>query len=105
MKKIVNFKSFNESKATNVTIDINTRKEDERSPRKRKSPMYDVTYSFYLDGELAEISGHLEMGLSGNYEFEPSWFSDQEAEKYYDSNWDNIEIEIVNKLHEVFKEI
>jgi hypothetical protein len=103
MKNLKNFKKFNES-VSNVTIDINLKDADERSPLK-KDPIYDVIYSFNLNSELLELSGYLTKGPSGNYEFDPSWFSDNEAENYYDDNWDKIEEEILQKFYETYKNI
>ena len=58
---------------------------------------YHVDYSFKHNGKEIEFSGSLNMyhsGRSEEYEFEPSWFSDQESEDYYDRNWEKVEDQI-----------
>lgn len=64
-----------------------------------------VTYEIATDNNLLEIEGILKSyntGRSKEFEFEPSFYSDEEAEKYYDENWENIEDQILKSFNEKF---
>ena len=63
---------------------------------------YEVNYQF----DDYEISGVLQKyytGRANEYEFQPSWFADEESEKYYDENWEDIEDEILGVFYSKFK--
>jgi len=51
--------------------------------------------------DQGEITGNLEAydtGRCKEYSFEPSWFSSDEAEEFYNENYNEIEEQIQNKL-------
>ena len=53
-------------------------------------------------GEHIEVSGKLKKFNSGRaieYEFEPNWFNNDSAERYYSENWEKIEQAILNKWY------
>jgi hypothetical protein len=61
-----------------------------------------VYYSKTINDDVFEISGRLRKyntGRSDEYEFEPSWFSDEKSEKYYDENWESVEDEIIKTYY------
>jgi len=98
--RVKNFKQFiNESlEQNNVVIEIS----GDDSKRNRKSEFH-INYQTTIDGKLIEIEGTLipfHTGRSEENQFEPSYFTDDESEKYYDDNWEKIEDEILNKFNE-----
>ena len=63
---------------------------------------YEVEYEF----DDYEIEGVLEKYYTGrgdDYKFVPSYFEDEESEKYYDENWEDIEGEILSVFYSKFK--
>jgi len=61
----------------------------------------DVIKVYYVKGDIG-FDGRLRKYNSGRaieYEFEPSYFDDEESESYYDENSDSIEKEILNKFY------
>jgi hypothetical protein len=59
---------------------------------------YSVNYQITVDGNVIEIEGDLTeyySGRSKEYEFEPSIFLNEEDEKYYDNNWEDIRDQIL----------
>jgi hypothetical protein len=89
-----------------TTIDIEQDYYDERSNPSRKSNKYRVKYEIvfkYPDGvKRIKIKGQLipyHTGRSEEFEFEPTYFDDDDSEKYYDENWEKIEDEILNKFY------
>jgi hypothetical protein len=63
---------------------------------------YEVNYQFD-DYEITGVLQKYYTGRANEYEFQPSWFADEESEKYYDENWENIEDEILNVFYSKFK--
>ena len=56
---------------------------------------------YYVKGDIG-FDGRLRKyhsGRANEYEFEPSYFNDEESEAYYDENWESIEEEILNKFY------
>lgn len=51
-----------------------------------------------------EVSVHVENGeICGSFkddEFEPSWFSSEDAEEYYELNWELIDKQVNNLIYE-----
>lgn len=51
-----------------------------------------------------EVSVHVGNGeIYGSFkddEFEPSWFSSEDAEEYYEKNWELIDKEVNNLIYE-----
>lgn len=93
-----------EENASRLEIDITKDQPDERDPIRRKGPpTYKVYYYFEQDGLSFEFDGSLKpyhTGRDYDYEFEPSWFADDESEEYYSENWENIEEQILQKFYE-----
>lgn len=90
------------SEGANIQIEV---LEDERSPKRRKSPEYSVNYQKEIDGELFEIEGTLKpknIGRSVEYYFEPDDYTDRASEDYYDENWEDIEDEILKTFNEKY---
>lgn len=61
-----------------------------------------VNYQKSINGKIIEIEGELipfDTGRMINYKFEPGYFTDEESEKYFDSNWEDIEDEIINAMN------
>ena len=61
----------------------------------------DVIKVYYVKGDIG-FDGRLRKYNSGRadeYEFEVSYFDDEESEAYYDANWESIEAEILNKFY------
>jgi hypothetical protein len=101
LKRIYDFlNEDNHSEETSIEID--EIENDERNPRRIKNQEYSVSYNKKVDGESIEIEGTLvpyNSGRTVNFKFEPDSFSDDNSEKYYDENWEEIEEEILNKLN------
>jgi hypothetical protein len=60
-----------------------------------------VNYQKEVNGKLLEIEGSLieqHDGRADFYEFEPSWFSNEECKDFFDENWESVEQEIVNQI-------
>lgn len=92
-----------EENASRLEIDITKDQPDERAPRKMKAPTYSVEYVFEEDGIMLQFSGSLipfHTGRDYDYQFEPSWFQDDESENYYNENWEKIEDQIMDKFYE-----
>lgn len=90
------------SEGANIQIEV---LEDERSPKRRKSPVYSVNYQKEINGELFEIDGILKpknTGRSVDYYFEPDDYADRVSEDYYDENWEDIEDEILKTFNEKY---
>jgi len=91
-----------ESLNENTTVLIEEDEEDERSNKKSKDKVYNVTYTYELDGDVKEIEGKLKpynSGRSVDYEFEPDYFTDEEVESFYDNNWEDIQEEIMKEFY------
>lgn len=61
-----------------------------------------VEYSLKMGEDEIEISGRLipyNTGRSEEMEFEPSYFTDEKSERYYDNNWERIEEQILNAYY------
>jgi hypothetical protein len=102
--KVKNFKQFvNENlQQNNITIEISKIEPDERSNRKSLNKFH-INYQITIGGKLMEIEGILNpyhTGRSEEHEFEPTYFMDDETERYYNDNWEKIEDEILNKFSE-----
>ena len=83
-------------------ISITKQIEDERSPSENENPNYDVIYTITINQETFEFSGELtsyNSGRSIEYEFNPSFFIDDESEEYYNDNYESIEEEILEILN------
>ena len=101
--RVKNFKQYvNENlQQNNIEIEISELESDERSNKKVNK--FHVNYQITIDGKLMEIEGILNpyhSGRSEEHKFEPTYFMNDETEKYYDNNWDEIEDEILNKFSE-----
>jgi hypothetical protein len=58
-----------------------------------------VEYKIKIDDKELEIFGKLKTYKSGrgeSYQFEPDYFSDADAQKFHDENWEKIEDQIIN---------
>lgn len=95
---------LNESDSSSkLEIDITKDKPDERAPIRKGPPKYSVNYFFEEDGLSFQFSGRLNPYHSGrdyDYEFEPSWFQDDESEKFYSDNWEKVEEQILEKFYD-----
>ena len=84
-----------------IEIDITKIEQDERDPRKQKEK-YKVNYLITMGDNFIEIEGILNPYYTGRdveFSFEPDYFSDEESEKYYDDNWEDIETQILDKFY------
>lgn len=80
----------------NIEIEISKIESDERSNRKSVNKFH-VNYQITIGNKLMEIEGILNpyhTGRSEEYEFEPTYFMDDETEQYYNNNREKIEDEI-----------
>ncbi len=62
---------------------------------------YDVIYTITVVDETFEFTGKATSYDSGRgvfYEFNPTFFLDDESEKYYDDNYESIEEEILQTI-------
>lgn len=85
-----------------VEITITKNDPDERAPEKNSPPTYSVDYVIGEELNMLQFTGTLKpyhTGRDTEYEFEPSWFQDDESEEYYSDNWEEIEEQILNKLY------
>ena len=90
------------SKIINEDLDI-TRGGIEIEISKNYKDEYNVTYVYQEDDNFYQFSGNLvsyNTGRNTEYTFEPSWFMDDESEKFYSDNWEMIEDQILNKFYE-----
>jgi len=88
--------------AGEADIQITPIEPDYRSTKKQEKKFH-VNYQKDVNGELIEIEGTLNpfhTGRSVEYGFEPGYFQDPDVESYWDNNWETIEGEIMNKLHD-----
>lgn len=88
--------------SSDVDITITKNEEDERRPESGKKPSYSVDYVYTEGDSMIQFSGSLNpyhTGRDTEYEFEPSWFQDDESEQYYSENWEEIEDEILGKFY------
>ena len=88
--------------ASDVDITITRDERDERRPQGKSKPTYSVEYVYREGDSMIQFSGSLNpyhTGRDTEYEFEPSWFQDDESEQYYDENWEEIEDQILGKLY------
>ncbi len=86
---------------SNIDIVITKIEPDERGSRKQREK-YHVNYQITIDGNLMEIEGELNPYYTGRdveFSFEPDYFMDEESEKYYDDNWEDIETQILDKFY------
>jgi hypothetical protein len=86
-----------------LEINITKNEPDERAPSRNKAPKYSVDYVFKEDGIMFQFSGSLNpyhTGRGFEYEFEPSWFQDDESETFYNDNWEKIEDQILQKFYD-----
>lgn len=99
VEQVLNESDF-ESK---LQIDITKEEPDGRAPIRKGAPKYSVDYVFEEDGLMFQFSGSLNpyhTGRATEYEFEPSWFQDDESERYYSDNWEKIEDQILQKFYD-----
>ena len=92
---------MSESLNENVKIEITSNELDGRSNIKQNKT-FNVFYTFTLNGEEKEITGTLQPYNTGrmiDYEFDSNWFTDDETEKYYDENWEDIRDEILKEFY------
>ncbi|MFW6225715.1 MAG: hypothetical protein ACOC3V_01990 [bacterium] len=83
-----------ENTTPNISIDDDI---DERSPKSKK--IYDVNYQLETDEGLVEIEGVIistDTGRINGYSFEPSYFTDDYSEEYWDENWEDVERQILD---------
>jgi len=102
LKRIYEFLNEDVQHSEKTVINIEGIDQDERAPRKVKRQEYSVTYEKVVDGEDIEIEGTLvpyDSGRNVEYKFEADDFADDNSEKYYDENWENIEEEILKELN------
>ena len=82
-------------------IEITPTEQDIRSGKKQQKT-FDVNYNKTVDGVPVEITGVLSpynTGRGTEYEFQPNFFTDAEAETYFNENWEAVQDEILNKLY------
>lgn len=87
---------------SDVDITITRDETDERRPERKSKPTYSVEYVYREGDSMIQFSGSLKpyhTGRDTEYEFEPSWFQDDESEDYYGKHWEEIEDEILGKLY------
>lgn len=78
---------------------------DERRPNNDEKPKsFDVSYVLYnefndIEGEISGTLKPYHSGRAWEYEFEPSWFDREFTEDYYETKWEDIEEEILEKFH------
>lgn len=102
LKKLVEQVMHESSASTGVEITITKDEVDERRPEKHKEPRYSVDYSYTEGDSMIQFSGSLNpyhTGRAYEYEFEPTWFQDDESEQYYSEHWEDIEDEILGKFY------
>lgn len=88
--------------ASDVDITITKYESDERGPKRDSKPKYSVDYVYAEGDSMIQFSGSLNpyhTGRDTEYEFEPSWFQDDESEAHYNENWEEIEEQILGKFY------
>jgi hypothetical protein len=83
-------------------IEITPTEQDPRSGKKQQKN-FDVNYNKTVDGVPLEITGVLSpynTGRGTEYEFQPDFFTDVEAENYFNENWETVQDEILDKLYD-----
>lgn len=86
---------YNNPPQITITKDV----PDERS--NNSNEYYNVNYQVTVNGMLIEIEGIISQ-IQGNFQFEPTSFTNNGSEEYYDNNWENIEDEILTKFNNEF---
>jgi hypothetical protein len=98
--KLKLFENFEEEYSKNVEIEITKIEPDERSNKTKIK--YHVNYQITVDDNLMEIEGDLKpynTGRSDEFDFEPTYFMDDETEEYYDKNNEDIKKQIMNHFY------
>lgn len=94
-----NIVEFELDEAKDIIITIILHEEDEKELITGKS-LYDVSYEFTFGNERVEIKGTLS-SIDYNIGFEADNFTTDEAEEYYNENWEEIEEEIIKKFNDM----